>query len=72
MQHTEQVVIAAWSGPGSGLQESVDHGAVDGLPVGDVMFAEVVVEEAQRGGFGPVLAVQRLFELQKSTERICQ
>jgi hypothetical protein len=36
------------------------------------MFAEVAVEEAQRGGFGPVLAIQRLLELQKLTERICQ
>jgi hypothetical protein len=57
------MVIAAWPGTGPGYQEVVDHGAVDGFPIGDVMFAEVAVEEAQRGGFGPVLAIQRLFEL---------
>ena len=66
------MVVAAWSGTRPGFQEVVDHGAVDGFPVGDVMFAEVAVEEAQRGGFGPVLAIQCLLELQKLTERICQ
>ena len=61
-------VVSLWPNFRAGLEEIIDHGAIDCVPVSDVAAVEISVEQAQRLRIVKVLAVQRalvLHELMK-------
>jgi hypothetical protein len=62
-------VVSLWPDSRAGLEEIIDHRAIDYVPVGDVAVVEIPVEQAQRLRIINVLAVQRALVLHELMEK---
>jgi hypothetical protein len=57
MNDSKKMVVAAWANAGARFQKVVDQGAIDCVPIGDVVALEVTVEETQDFGIGAIFAI---------------
>jgi hypothetical protein len=69
LEYPKKVVVTARSPARSGLQETFDQEAVNGIPSSSGVLTEVLVKESQ-GGRRPVFAVQRPLVVHKMADRI--
>lgn len=72
MQHPEEMVVTAWPGAWSGLEEVFDQNAIDRTPSHRGVLTKVSVEQSQSGSLRPVLAVQGLLVLHERADRLGQ
>jgi hypothetical protein len=70
MEYAEEMIVTAWPGSWSRLEEVFDQYAVDRVPPGCIVLTEVPVEKAQSRRLRPVFAVERSLVLNESANRL--